>query len=238
MVSITSDIDWAPDYVIEHMIQLFEEFDNKCTFFATHKSGTLNRIDKKSFEIAIHPNFNNLIFNNQIISAEKIVKDLLELYPNAIGLRSHSVTHSSRLQQLFYNLGIKYDSNQFVPYNYDTKPYMCWSGVLRIPYNWEDDVHYMYGNHFDNIFLRKINIEMKNIIMDFHPIHVYLNTYNREHYNTARKYINNYKLLKKYINKKHKGIKDYLVEVLSYMREKKVKSKLLKDINNEYRNNR
>ena len=238
MISITSDIDWASETIIEHMVNILYKFNHKCTFFATHKSDILKKLNDEKYEVSIHPNFNKILFENETLSPNKVVSDLLNIYPKSIGVRSHSMTQSSPLLKLFAESSLKYDSNQFLPYDFDIKPYRCWTGLLRIPYNWEDDIHYMYGKTFKKLFIKDIDLKDCNVIMDFHPTHVYLNTFSYEHHNYCRKYFNDPLKLKKCINYKYKGVRDYFIEVLTYLNEINEECKLLKEIYYENRNNR
>ena len=56
--AFTLDIDWATEEVIYETVNLFSKNKIKCTLFCTHKSDVLSNIDKKLFEIALHPNYN------------------------------------------------------------------------------------------------------------------------------------------------------------------------------------
>ena len=182
-VFFTMDIDWAIDPIIDYSLKIFEKNNIKCTIFSTHDSIKLKNLNKDIFEIGIHPNFNPSIISGRGNTAEKIIDDLLNLFPESVGLRSHSMTQSSQLLNLFYKKGIKYDSNQFFPYNWSIKPYKCWTGLTRIPYNWEDDIHFLYKKKFDF----EILINQKNFyVFDFHPIHIFLNTENLHRYESTR----------------------------------------------------
>ena len=110
--------------------------------------------------------------------SKDVIEDLLSIFPESKGIRSHSMTCSSELLYQFKNCGLIYDSNQFFPYNWSIKPYTCFSGIRRIPYNWEDDVHFLYNRKYDY----QPTINPRNFyVFDFHPIHIYLNTINAGH---------------------------------------------------------
>jgi hypothetical protein len=74
VIYFTSDIDWAPDEVIEDMLSIFDKYNQKCTLFATHESGSIINA-KNIHEIGIHPNFNSLIFNQYKKVLEESIED-------------------------------------------------------------------------------------------------------------------------------------------------------------------
>src|SRR5688572_8991260 len=145
MTAFTIDIDWATELVIEHTLLIFEEYRVKCTLFATHHSEALDNCNRELFEIAIHPNFNPLMQGKSNVSVESIIGELIKLYPESKGIRCHGMTQSSYLLDQFFKLGFVYDANHFLPYWDNIKPYKLWNGLVKIPYNWEDDIHFMYG---------------------------------------------------------------------------------------------
>ena len=63
-IFVTLDIDWAADEVILDSLKLLEQADVSVTFFVTHRTPILERIKgNPKFEIGIHPNFNQLLNN-------------------------------------------------------------------------------------------------------------------------------------------------------------------------------
>lgn len=210
MIYFTSDIDWAPDEVIEDMLGIFDKYNQKCTMFATHESESIINV-KNIHEIGIHPNFNSLFSQNeQNLNSEKIIDDLMESYPNSIGVRSHSTTSSSGLLDLFYKKGLKYDSNLFIPYQ-DIYPFELWNGFLRIPYNWEDDVHFLYNKSFSQT---ELCLDKEYLIFDFHPIHVFLNTESESRYLSAKKFYKDPDKLVEYRNTSTLGARTLLISLL------------------------
>src|SRR5438093_4130128 len=116
MQIFTFDIDWAPEPVIQDVIDFLDSYNISGTFFATHNSKILKRIEKEGkHEIGIHPNFNRLL-TGESGNYQKIIGDLLEMYPKSIGLRSHSLAHSCPILMYCLEKGIKYDSNIYIPF--------------------------------------------------------------------------------------------------------------------------
>lgn len=230
MIAITLDIDWAPEAVIKDSLNLFEKYEVKCTLFATHYSPFIDQCNRNLFEVSIHPNFNDLIDGKaHTVSASMILDELIRIYPEAKGVRSHSMTQSSKLLALFKSKGLLYDSNQFIPYNFNMKPYKCWTGIKRIPYNWEDDIHFAYGKKFDFNFGLIYN-EDENYIFDFHPVHIYLNTDCQGTYDKAKIYYHDAEGLKKCRNTGEQGVRNYLENLLKFIVDKNIQTKLLSEI--------
>lgn len=230
MIVFSVDIDWAPEEVIKDTLELFEKYNVKCTLFSTHESMVIHKSKRDLFEIGIHPNFNPLLdgsINNS--TAENILKDIINIYPEAKGVRSHSMTQSSRLLTLFKSLGMEYDCNQFFPYNWDIYPYKCWTGLTRIPYNWEDDIHFTFKKPYDFDLKKILNIN-KNFIFDFHPIHIYLNSDSEETYLHSKDYYNNPVELKKRRNTKNLGTRDFLIKLLEFISLNNLETKKMIEI--------
>jgi hypothetical protein len=207
----TSDIDWAPEEVIHDMLSIFERFNTRCTLFVTHNSEVIRKCNRDLFEVAIHPNFNDILFNKALFSAEEKIKELLDFYPEAKGVRSHSMTQSSALLNLFRKSGLIYESNQFIPYSKHLEPQILWNGLKRVPYNWEDDMHYLHSKTFDSDGFDDYSGLR---IYDFHPVHVFLNSENEARYMRAKEFYKNTDELKKFKNEERKGTRNLLFTIL------------------------
>lgn len=231
MIAFTTDIDWAPDEIIQDTIDLFEKYNVKCTLFCTHDSSVIKKLNRELFEIAIHPNFNKILNGKGDKNAKEVLEEILKIYPESKGVRSHSMTQSSMLLALFKSLGIKYDCNQFFPYNWKIYPYKCWTGLTRIPYNWEDDIHWLYNKRFDFDILKDYN-NKSMIVLDFHPIHVFLNTNSKLTYEKAKPFYQNYHKLIGFRNKKEQGVRDFLIKTLEKIEKREIRTyKLIELIN-------
>lgn len=228
MILFTADIDWAPEEVIADTLNLFEYYGVKCTFFSTHHSLELTKSNKKLFETGIHPNFNPLLYGKTDKRAEDILDDILDIHPEAQGIRSHSMMQSTGLLQMFADKRLMYEANHFMPYQTGIKPYKLWTGMVRIPYNWEDDVHWSYGYSFDECGMDLNETDL--FVFDFHPIHIFLNTENKYRYNEAKKYYNDPKALENYRNKELRGTRDLFISLLSYCKQNNIDTQRMKDL--------
>jgi hypothetical protein len=226
-IAFSTDIDWACDEVIIDLLNIFEENNIKLTIFSTHATKVLDKLNEELFEIALHPNFNYLL-NGYGKNAEEIMNDMCNIYPDAKGIRSHFDMHSYSLCELFKQKGLMYESNIFLPYNNNIKPFVSWNGLYQIPFNWEDDIHFLYNKSFENSGL---NILDDNIIFNFHPIHVFLNSENQERYLAAKPYYTDYNKLKDFINKSDtKGSRDLLLKTINEVLNNNIKTYKLLDI--------
>jgi hypothetical protein len=180
--AITIDIDWAPDEVLGHTLELLSKAGVPCTLFATHSTGLLNGLDKNQFEIGLHPNFNPSL-NGKNEKPQVIVERLHQLFPQARGVRSHSSLVSNVLIDLFGEMGFEYESNVCLPYSQKLEVLPLWNDLLRIPFNWEDYLHFSFRKSFNEM---ELNFDAELNIVNFHPVHVFLNTENIERYEGAK----------------------------------------------------
>lgn len=190
-VFLTFDIDWAHDDVLADCIGLVEQADVCATWFVTHETPLLARLRANpKFELGIHPNF-NFLFNLQTqagASAEEVLERTLALVPEATAVRSHHMTQSSALLNLFRRKGLTHDCNHFIPTTagITLKPWELWNGMLRVPYSWEDDLMCIYGQRTSLPSIADLLKQDGLMVFDFHPIHIYLNTEDLQRYERTR----------------------------------------------------
>ncbi|MCM2284775.1 MAG: hypothetical protein NDI81_08345 [Desulfobacula sp.] len=199
---LTFDVDWASDEVLAYAIDMVEQSGVAATWFITHETHMLSRLRANPlFELGIHPNFNALLIGQ----AEKgedhcsIIKRLLDIVPEAKTVRSHSLTQSTHLLNMFVELGLTHDSNVFIPWHAggELYPWQNWNGLTRIPYCWEDHVA-IITNRFD---LDGVCAAKGIRVLDFHPIHLALNTDSIERYEKAKPFQRDWKILCNMANK-------------------------------------
>jgi hypothetical protein len=97
---------------------------------------------------------------------------------------------SSRLQSLFAARSLAFEVNQFIPSwsGITCRPYREITGMIRVPYFWEDDVHVMA---MERDLLPPWNadamLDREGLkVFDFHPVHVFLNTERMARYEGCR----------------------------------------------------
>ena len=228
MIGFTVDIDWAPEEVIADTLALFEKYSVKCTFFSTHHSEVLALCNKKLFEIAVHPDFRPVFNGGTSKTIYDILDDILDIHPNANGIRTHHLIESIDLLQKYSEKKLTYESSMLLPYYDNLKPFTLWNGLIRIPFNWEDDVHWSYGYSFDTIEFDDKENELQTF--NFHPIHIYLNTENKFRYYEAKKYYSNPSKLLELRNNEIKGTRDFLIMLLEKCKDMKYETLTQYDI--------
>jgi len=215
-IFLTFDLDWCSDEILEYTLEILEEYNVKATFFVTHNTKLLHKINKNpNFDLGIHPNFNFLLNGNFKYgkNIEEVIKFYLDIVPDAKYVRSHSLTQSSLILNFFKNLGLKYSCNTFIPFSsgIEIKPFVLFNGLIECPHFWEDDIHLIYKWKWEvEKFLNYKGLK----IFNFHPIHIFLNTNMLEKYESTKKHIKNYKELKKFVNKTNYGVRYFLMDLI------------------------
>ncbi len=219
-IFITFDIDWASDPVFADTIDLVEGHGIPATWFVTHETGLLGRLERNPvFEIGIHPNFNEMFEGR---SEEGGMQGLLtryrELAPSAVSIRCHSLAQNNKMLDIFIRLGFTHDVNLFIPAQskMELQPFTSWGGLIRVPYFWEEDVHCLFleeGRENDWNPARFLDAPGLKIF-NFHPIHVFLNTEHLSRYDRTRAYHRDREALIGHRNPDPAGGTRYFLETL------------------------
>lgn len=211
MIALTFDIDWAEDWLIEDTLAILDANGARATFFATHDTPVLLGLDRRRFEIGLHPNFLPLL-NKREGSATEILDEVFTRYPEAKGFRSHGLVTSPSLLEHAAAIGMVYDSNQFLPE--PTTPFLDYQGLWRTAFFWRDTRPAPRGKPYEFADLQLP--EETPAIFCFHPVHVFLNTESSARYKEARSHLADRKVLSEYRNTTAElGARDFLVAILA-----------------------
>ena len=237
-VVISIDIDWAPDYMLEYVLDILKK--NNACFFLTNESSSQRKLLQSTHEFGYHFNLSNnssqgKTFEESYTYLNKFIRKGLIL--NRFHLLNHSYSDLEKLR----NIGVKLDSSILMLNQSNILPaYLEDVDLIRIPYFWEDGTYLKTGKSLNNI---EINIEDPGCkIFDFHPIDIYFNTNSLKH----RNYIKSLKksvfdipkaTSEKLINRTNTGIGDVFRELLSYISIKNIKIFSLTDANSLVREN-
>ncbi|RXJ90603.1 hypothetical protein CRV01_05470 [Arcobacter sp. CECT 8983] len=180
-VVLTFDLDWCTDEVLDYLLDKLIKNNIPATFFVTHDTKLLNKIKKYNFfELGIHPNFNDGSTHGN--SYKEVIDHCLSIVPKATSCRPHGLKVSSNKLIYMMEKGIKIDCSIFMPNVSNLENFYFEINnhrILRVPYNWEDDYEF-YQRDKKYQFSDIQNLENK--ILDFHPIHVYLNSDSEKQY--------------------------------------------------------
>jgi len=187
---LTLDVDWAPDFIIEHIAKILVSQKVKATWFITHASPALDflRSNSELFELGIHPNF--LPNSTQGTNPDEVLKYCMALVPEAISMRTHAGVQSiPLLNKIMTSTPISLDSSIYLPHIEDIQPISYWSQekeLLRIPIFWEDDLEM---ERPDGCWTLEALTHFKGglKVFDFHLIHIYLNSREMIQYQKLRR---------------------------------------------------
>lgn len=222
-IFLTFDMDWASDEVLRDFYDLICELDVCGTIHVTHSTNLLDIFQRDGkLELGIHPNYNMLLDGGEEgRSYEEVISDIHEIVPNAVTVRSHSLTTSSRIEFKCKEYGLKYDLNMlYPPQNGDCiRCYKNVSGLYKIPFIYEDDIWLMSGEKKSASYYLSDDF-LAPRVFNFHPIHIFLNSESIDRYEKARSSFNNYNELLRFKNINEFGIKDYFLELVKISRQK------------------
>ncbi len=185
---LTLDVDWAPDCAIRNLTNSLVKKQICATWFITHDSPEIRNLRHHSdlFELGIHPNF--LPGSTQGRSPAEVLRHCMALVPDAKSIRSHGLLQStSILNTIIERTPIEIDVSLFLPSTPFIRPceyYAHGKKLLRIPYFWEDDFEMDHPTPYWDLPGSQYS-GLK--IMNFHPIHVHLNSENMGAYETLKR---------------------------------------------------
>lgn len=185
--TLTLDVDWAPDYIIRSVMKKIAAAKIPCTWFLTHKSPAVDELlALDCVEPGLHPNF--LPGSTHGATPKGVLQHLMTLFPGVTAVRTHSLVQSTPLLMEMIAAGITTDVSLFLPAPTPCEPHtlhLPTGSILRIPYNWEDDVAIWSAGRMplfeSTVFLSK------RTIFNFHPTLIYLNAVTLDQYEAFKK---------------------------------------------------
>lgn len=217
---LTFDQDWAPNWMLESIFESwkFKGLSN-AVFFVTSNSDheTIALLEQMKFEIGIHPNFDGCNKEDDFI---REVSLLLEKAPNVNKIRSHRLLSSNLISEIL--------AQHFpqIIHDYSFISYMQNSRIEKFPttfgmqnricMSWEDDIA-LRGDNFEQSLLNVFQLDYA--VLDFHPIHIYLNTDKFDSYLKVRNNIDipnsKHDELLPFINNINFGVRNFFEAVIT-----------------------
>lgn len=178
-VAITLDIDWAPDCVIDDVALRLIAAGVRATWFVTHASPAVDRLRMHPalFELGIHPNF--LANSTQGSTPRDVLSHCMDIVPTALSMRTHCLIQSTPLLiDVVQATPIRTDVSLYLPGHADlhaTSLPLPGGTLTRLPFWWEDDYEMFHAQPDWNVAAR-VSDSRGLRILNFHPIHVVLNS--------------------------------------------------------------
>jgi len=222
MISITIDTEWCEPEVIEDTLNLLKENNVEATLFSTHDDGL-----PVSHERALHPNF-----LSENASEDKVMEDISELYPEAVGTRSHSLYVHSGVRDTYPDR-IRYESNYISYLKERIEPFWMLDEIVQIPVFFMDDM-WLRTRSSDDPEIKGL-VEGSGVrVFDFHPIHIYLNTPTIDYYSENQKYYHN---PSKLMENRYEGFgaRNLFENLLSEIDKRGLNTYTMADIANKYK---
>lgn len=224
-VSLTIDTDWAPAPVLEDTLALLDAHGQPATVFCTslYESPRLQR-----HEAALHPNYFAAMGDE-----EQCLRRLLAWYPQAVGVRAHSLMlHGRLLTQTYPSLGLRYSSDYLMPYQEDIRPFRIFD-LWQLPIYFSDItwLRLREGGRGEAPAPARCPTTGDGLrVFCFHPVHVYLNTPNVEYYERCKAHYQEPDRLLAMRNTARPGVRDALLELLGAWDASGVRAVSLRDI--------
>lgn len=242
---ITIDTDWAPDFAIMQVIELLVKKNIKATWFVTHQSSVLDVLKdhKEIFEIGIHPNF--FANSTQGKNNKEVIEKLLTFVPEAKSIRTHSLFQSLNLLDFIsHNYPqITIDSSLLMkksPFLTPHSLYFHSGGMMtRFPIFWQDDIE--SSEKIPTWNLEEPVYHTKGLkVFNFHPIHLWINTFNINQYLKLKNEIpdiNNskQKTLDKFVNKENGALR-FFEQLLNHISKVQNNTYTISELNDKYQN--
>lgn len=187
-VFLTFDFDWAHHDIVADCLGLLAGAGfPSSTWFVTHETPILEILrETPGVELGIHPNFRPLLGGSSYRGdARDEIGRLMRIVPDARAVRSHSVVTGSPLSEIYREYGITHESNVYIPASsgIEVRPWFSQHGLVQAPFSWADDVS-TYRAEPEALQLARANLGL--LILDFHPIHIFLNTETMDRYELTR----------------------------------------------------
>lgn len=235
VICLTFDVDWASEETLRYSYNIIEKYSYKPTFFLTHKSQFLSDlIDKKYIDSGIHPNF--LPDSSQGSNYDEIIDYCTRFLPNAKSFRCHRYFDVNDITEVFIKKGFKYDSN-LCTFLERVEPFLHRSGLIRFPIFFEDGA-YLFHKHSLNF--KKVGKQLFYkeglAILNIHPMHIGINSPNFNYMREIKDRLSweewnrlDLKMLKE-ISYKGYGIRDFVIEILEYIKKENIKTFTLNEL--------
>ena len=183
VICLSFDQDWAPPWATLAVLDRLEEAGLPGTFFCTNDCPSLARLRASALlELGWHPNF--LPGSSHGTSFEEVLDTMESLIPGARGARAPALLRGTPLLLAYRDRGLVYDASDIHDGVSGLRPFVSWTGMVRLPIFFEDDVHLQRGLpcRVDSVDLDSEGLK----VMNLHPVLVALNASSLEAYEALK----------------------------------------------------
>ncbi|MGM0577990.1 MAG: hypothetical protein ACQEXJ_19850 [Myxococcota bacterium] len=172
MIHLTFDQDWAPAWATRTIHDRLRRAGLEGTLFVTQDCPSLADARTSGvLELGWHPNF--LPGSSHGGSIDEVLDTLAGWVPEAVGARAHCLVRGTPFLQAYGARGLLYDAADLHDGVPGLEPFQSWTGLVRVPIWFEDDVHLSRGRACT---LETLDLESPGLkVCTFHPVLVALN---------------------------------------------------------------
>jgi hypothetical protein len=183
---LTADQDWAPEWAVSAFLDVARRWRVPLHIFRTNPSPVLDEaVARGDVEHGWHPNFLPGSSHGDTTSA--VLQYCQTHFPGARTARSHCFAEDTFRWQALAGAGIVGDSQGATACQAELMPYVHWTGIVRFPVYFEDDVFFaMKPDVLDLDAIAPTLFSPGLKIFNFHPTFVACNTPSRAHYDAQR----------------------------------------------------
>lgn len=234
VMSITFDVEWATQAVIDEVRSLLDDHGVVGTFFVTHAG-----VDVGHHERGLHPNFrrNGEVYRMLDDAHSKsddevyahVLKTAHSFAPEALGSRSHSLLFDSSMLPIYERMGLQYDATIRLELVENLRPFWKQFNVVEIPAYYAD--YFDMASQTTGFSLSNLNLETPGMkVFDFHPNLIYINAPDLGRYDASRAFYHDPKELAA-ARFSGRGTRTLFIELLDYIASKKKSTATLGEIN-------
>ena len=234
-VLLTTDIDWAPEYMIEDLFELVGRYGFKLTAFGTHASEVMKTAGDM-VEVGLHPNYCGLRSGDTIDNKLRYLK---AVFPEAVGLRCHRNFFGNNVSDMAKELGLSYDVSTVLWKQPFAQAYADYNDLVRMAYVWEDGLHadMKLPMNIEEVPLDEPGLKILNV----HPVLIYLNASDDNQRRAVTKQYTDLTQAKKedvdsYVHQGY-GMKSFYEDILTELKRRRVKTVFCKDVAQVYNGN-
>ncbi|MCL2655473.1 MAG: hypothetical protein FWD65_07275 [Coriobacteriia bacterium] len=226
-VAFSADIDWASEDCIKELLDFFEINQIPLTLFCTHPSKLLSgHSADPMIELGIHPNYCS--DSSQGRTMDEVTDYCMNLVPGARCVRGHRWFTSNDMYDRLVARGIRYDSSECSMLDL-VEPHIHRSGMLRLPVFLEDGGLLQSGAEPDFVTCGKKYFAGNGLkVIDLHPIHFAINSPTLDYYRQVADEHSRADYMAmgweeiEHLCYKGKGMRDYVAELVEYIRSKHI----------------